>query len=75
MGYKGLQGLTNGYNGLRTGTKDYKGLQRVTRGFKGLQRGNLIQAGGGGLFEPPLRQNRDNSNTERAMTFKFSDFS
>ena len=30
---------------------------------------------GGGLFEPPLRQNRDNSYTERAMTFKFSDFS
>ena len=31
--------------------------------------------GGGGLFEPPLRQNRDNFYTERAMTFKFSDFS
>ena len=31
--------------------------------------------GGGGLFEPPLRQNRDNSYTERALTFKFSDFS
>ena len=30
---------------------------------------------GGGLFEPPLRQNRDNSYTKRAMTFKFSDFS
>ena len=30
---------------------------------------------GGGLFEPPLRQNRDNFYTERAMTFKFSDFS
>ena len=36
---------------------------------------NPIQTGGGGLFEPPLRQNRDNSYTERAMTFKFSDFS
>ena len=36
---------------------------------------NPIQIGGGGLFEPPLRQNRDNSYTERAMTFKFSDFS
>ena len=37
---------------------------------------NSIQTGGGGgLFEPPLRQNRDNSYTERAMTFKFSDFS
>ena len=34
---------------------------------------NPIQTGGG-LFEPPLRQNRDNSYTERAMTFKFSDF-
>ena len=34
---------------------------------------NPIQSGGG-LFEPPLRQNRDNSYTERAMTFKFSDF-
>ena len=35
-----------------------------------------IQTGGGGaLLEPPLRQNRDNSYTERAMTFKFSDFS
>ena len=31
--------------------------------------------GGGGLFEPPLRQNRDNFYTERGMTFKFSDFS
>ena len=36
---------------------------------------NPIQTGGGGLFEPLLRQNRDNSYTERAMTFKFSDFS
>ena len=37
---------------------------------------NPIQTGGGGgLFEPPLRQNRDNSYTERAMTFEFSDFS
>ena len=36
---------------------------------------NPIQTGGGGLFEPPHRQNRDNSYTERAMTFKFSDFS
>ena len=37
---------------------------------------NPIQTGGGGgLFEPPLRQNRDNFYTERAMTFKFSDFS
>ena len=35
---------------------------------------NPIQTGGG-LFESPLRQNRDNSYTERAMTFKFSDFS
>ena len=35
---------------------------------------NPIQTGGR-LFEPPLRQNRDNSYTERAMTFKFSDFS
>ena len=35
---------------------------------------NPIQTGGG-LFEPPLRQNRDNFYTERAMTFKFSDFS
>ena len=35
---------------------------------------NPIQTGGG-LFEPPLRQNLDNSYTERAMTFKFSDFS
>ena len=33
-----------------------------------------IQTGGG--FElPPLRHNRDNSYTERAMTFKFFDFS
>ena len=31
--------------------------------------------GGGGFSTPPLRQNRDNSYTERAMTFKFSDFS
>ena len=32
---------------------------------------------GGGAFRPPppLWQNRDNSYTERAMTFKFSDFS
>ena len=30
---------------------------------------------GGMLFEPPLRQNRDNFYTERATTFKFSDFS
>ena len=30
---------------------------------------------GGGAFRTPLRQNRDNSYTERAMTFKFSDFS
>ena len=36
---------------------------------------NPIQIGGEGLFEPPLRQNRDNSYTEKAMTFKFSDFS
>ena len=35
---------------------------------------NPIQTGGW-LFEPPLRQNRDNSYTERPMTFKFSDFS
>ena len=35
---------------------------------------NPIQTGGG-LFEPPLRQNRDNFYTEGAMTFKFSDFS
>ena len=35
---------------------------------------NPIQTGGG-LFEPSLRQNRDNSYTERAMTFKFPDFS
>ena len=35
----------------------------------------LFRLGGGGLFEPPPRQNRDNSYTERAMTFKFSDFS
>ena len=35
---------------------------------------NPIQTGGG-LFEPPLRQNRDNFYTKRAMTFKFSDFS
>ena len=30
---------------------------------------------GEGLVQPPLRQNRDNFYTERAMTFKFSDFS
>ena len=37
---------------------------------------NSIQTGeGGGFSNPPLRQNRDNSYTERAMTFKFSDFS
>ena len=37
---------------------------------------NPIQTGGGGAFRPPpLRQNRDNSYTEEAMTFKFSDFS
>ena len=37
---------------------------------------NPIQIGGGGGFSrPPLRQNRDNSYNERAMTFKFSDFS
>ena len=36
---------------------------------------NPIQTWGEGLFEPPLRQNRDNFYTERAMTFKFSDFS
>ena len=36
---------------------------------------NPIQTGWGGLFEPPLRQNRDNFYTEGAMTFKFSDFS
>ena len=35
----------------------------------------LFRLGGGGLFEPPLRQNRDNSYIETAMTFKFSDFS
>ena len=35
----------------------------------------LFRLGGGGLFEPPLQQNRDNSYTEKAMTFKFSDFS
>ena len=39
----------------------------------------LFRLGGGGgeagLFEHPLRQNRDNCYTERAMTFKFSDFS
>ena len=29
----------------------------------------------GGAFRTPLRQNRDNSYTERAMSFKFSDFS
>ena len=34
----------------------------------------LFTLGVGGLLEPPLRQNRDNSYTERAMTFKFSDF-
>ena len=36
---------------------------------------NPIKTGGGGAFRTPLRQNRDNSYTERAMTFKFSDFS
>ena len=36
---------------------------------------NPIQTGGGGLFESPLRQNRDNFYTERAMTVKYSDFS
>ena len=36
---------------------------------------NLIQTGGGESFRTPLRQNRDNSYTERAMTFKFPDFS
>ena len=38
---------------------------------------NPIQTGGGGggFSNPPLRQNRDNFYTERAMTFKFSDFS
>ena len=36
----------------------------------------LFRLGGGGLFDPPpLRQNRDNCYTERALTFKFSDFS
>ena len=35
---------------------------------------NPIQTGEG-AFRTPLRQNRDNSYTERAMTFKFSDFS
>ena len=36
---------------------------------------NPIQTGGGGAVRPPLRQNRDNSYTERDMAFKFSDFS
>ena len=37
---------------------------------------NLIQTGGGGgAFRTPLRQNRDNFYTKRAVTFKFSDFS
>ena len=37
---------------------------------------NPIQTGGGGgAFRIPLRQNRDNFYTEKAMTFKFSDFS
>ena len=35
---------------------------------------NPIQTGGR-FSNPPLRQNPDNSYTERAMTFKFSDFS
>ena len=36
----------------------------------------LFRLGGGGFSNPPpLRQNRDNSYTERAMTFEFSDFS
>ena len=36
---------------------------------------NPIQTWGGGIFESPLRQKRDNSYTKRAMTFKFADFS
>ena len=35
---------------------------------------NPIQTGGG-FSNPPLRQSRNNFYTERAMTFKFSDFS
>ena len=46
----------------------------VSEALKSLKWLNPIQTGGG-LFEPPLRQKRDNSYTERAMTFKFSDFS
>ena len=45
-------------------------LSRTLMFFNPIQTG-----GGGGLFEPPLRQNRDKTNTERAMTFKFSYFS
>ena len=38
---------------------------------------NPIQTGGGGggFSIPPSGKNRDNFYTERAMTFKFSDFS
>ena len=36
---------------------------------------NPIQTGGGGVaFRTPLRQNRDYSYTERAMTFNFFTF-
>ena len=71
-GYRGLQGLTNGYKGLQGVRRGYKGLQGVTRVYKGL---TLFRLEGGFSNPPPPRQNRDNSYTERAMTFKFSDFS
>ena len=35
----------------------------------------LFRLGGGGGGRTPLRKNRQNSYTERAVTFKFSDFS
>ena len=34
MGYRGLQGVTEGYKGVIGG---YKELQGVTKGFRGLQ--------------------------------------
>ena len=55
--------------------ENWQPVTHVVGGMGGGNSFNPIQTGGGGLFKPPLRQNRDNSYTERAMTFKFSDFS
>ena len=60
----------------KSSSEDWKCRRRFKLFVDLLDSLNPIPTGGGGAFRtPPLRQNRDNVYTERAMTFKFSDFS